>query len=386
VATATTTKVVVAMVVAGDPPSSSDDNVPSRMKMAFPPRPRSMRGRADELTTLSGTVQAEGARLALVGPGGSGKSMLAAALAHRVAGKFPGGIHWFRIGAWDARTLFEMLALRFGTSRERKRLVPALRAHLRTRGRTLVVLDNHEDDRATAQVLDALTDGPTTFVVTARRCLLSGVLVYPVTAPLVTSGRAAFPRVALLTRRLRWNPLALDIADAIVASGAVTVSSLDEFLGKNGIDSVHVIEHEDDLPEVALLVAWAWPRLSREAHRILAVLAWVEGDHVDLRSVAELADVGRGTKRAIRALTEWHLVQEHFTGRFALHAVVRHAVRKRTTYEPRRFFEHYVVLLEREPDRLDVEQTHLFAAMDYAHRQSDLDAMLRLERLLVDRS
>lgn len=320
----------------------------------------------------------------MVGPGGSGKSMLAAALAHRVAARFPGGIHWFRIGAWDARTLFEMLALRFGTTRERKRLVPGLRAHLRSRGRTLVVLDNHEDDRATAEVLDALADGTTTFLVTARRCLLSGVLIYPVTAPLVTSGRAAFPRVAMLTRRLRWNPLALDIADALVGSGKATARGLDDFLGENGIDSVHVIDHEDDLPEVALLVAWAWPRLARDALRMLAALAWVEGDHVDVRSLAELAGVGRGADGAIRTLADWHLVQEHYTGRFALHAVVRHAVRKRTTFDARRFFEHYVALLEREPDRLDIEQTHLFAAMDYAHRTSDLDAMLRLERLLKE--
>jgi DNA replication protein DnaC len=55
--------------------------------------------------------------LALVGAGGSGKSMLAATLAHRLARHFPGGIHWFRVGAWDFRTLTEMLALRFGTTR-----------------------------------------------------------------------------------------------------------------------------------------------------------------------------------------------------------------------------------------------------------------------------
>jgi len=30
-----------------------------------------------------------------------------------------------------------------------------------------------------------------------------------------------------------------------------------------------------------------------------------------------------------------------------------------------------------------VEQTHLFAAMDHAHRTSDLTAMLRIERLLA---
>jgi hypothetical protein len=32
--------------------------------------------------------------------------------------------------------------------------------------------------------------------------------------------------------------------------------------------------------------------------------------------------------------------------------------------------------------RLDLEQTHLFAAMDFAHASSDLDGALRIERLL----
>lgn len=344
-----------------------------------------MRGRSAELKTLARMVSAEAVkRIALVGSGGSGKSMLAAALAHRVAPRFAGGIHWFRIGAWDARTLFEMLALRFGTSRERDRLVPDLLGHLEGRGPSFIVLDNHEDDRATAKVLDALASTPATFLVTARRCLLAGVLVYPVTAPLVTSGEAAFPRVAELTRRLRWNPLALDIADAIVGSRKASTRSLDAWLGENGIDSVHVIEHEDDLPEVALLVAWAWPRLSTDAHRMLAVLAWVEGDHIDAESLAELAGVRRGAPRAIADLARWHLVQEQMPERYALHAVVRHAVRKRTTMDARKYFDHYVPLLEENPDRLDIEQTHLFAAMDYAHRASDLDAMLRLERLLKE--
>lgn len=343
-----------------------------------------MRGRAAELATLARTLEAAGpSRLALVGPGGSGKSMLAAALAHRVAPRFEGGIHWFRVGAWDFRTLAEMLALRFGTTRDRKRIIPALRAFLNRGGERLVVFDNHEDDAAMALLLDALAGTPLTIVVTARRCLLAGVLVYPVTAPLVTSGKSAFPRVAALTRRLRWNPLALDIANAIVESRAASVASLARSLDDGGIDRVHVIEHEDDLPEVALLVAWAWPRVSAESRRMLGVLAHVEGDHVDRASLAELARVpARAVSSAISALERWHLVQEAMPGRFTLHAVVRHAVRKRTTAAPRAYFDHYVTLLERHPERLDLEQTHLFAAMDFAHRTSDLDAMLRVERLL----
>ena len=51
----------------------------------FPPKPRGLKGRATELAVLARTLQeAEPARLALVGAGGSGKSMLAAALAYRI--------------------------------------------------------------------------------------------------------------------------------------------------------------------------------------------------------------------------------------------------------------------------------------------------------------
>jgi len=42
-----------------------------------------------------------------------------------------------------------------------------------------------------------------TWVLTARRCLLSGVSIFPVVAPLATSAATAFPRVAALTRRLQ---------------------------------------------------------------------------------------------------------------------------------------------------------------------------------------
>jgi len=347
-----------------------------------------MKGRKHESETLVRTLapaaspKGHPVRLALVGSGGSGKSMLAAAVAHHVRPRFRGGVHWFRVGAWDFRTLVEMLALRFGTTRERHAAVPALRRLFGQAGPLLLVLDNHEDDAATARLLDTLGGTPASFLVTARRCLLAGVLVYPVTAPLVTAGRPAFPRVADLTRSLRWNPLALDIADSIVGSGAATVVELSAFLAARGIDRVHVIEHEDDLPEVALLVAWAFERLDANSRRMLGVLAHVEGDHVDTDSLARLARVRAGADRALAALREWHLVQEAAAGRWALHAVVRHAVRKRTRGDAAAVFEHYVSLLERHPSRLDVEQTHLFAAMDHAHRTSDLGAMLRVERLL----
>jgi len=347
----------------------------------FPPKP-SLKGRQAELALLSRTIiQAAPTRLALVGPGGCGKTMLASALGHRLAPFFGGRVHWFRVGAWDFRTLSEMFALRFGTTRGDGRL-RELRRFLRGAGPQLIVLDNHEDDRATARLLDAFARTEASFIITARRCLLGGVLIFPVTAPLVTSGKVAFPRVAKLTRVLRFNPLALDIADGIVSSGAATVAALERALLEKGIDRVVPIEHEDDLPEVALLVDWAWRRLSRESRRMLGVLAHIEGDHVDRDSLAALARVRSSPGRALSALLAFHLVQEPVAGRFTLHAVVRHAVRRRTQSAHERVFEHYVSLLEREPERLLLEQTHLFAAMDHAHRTSNLGAMLRVERLI----
>ena len=326
--------------------------------------------------------------------------MLAAALAHRVKKHFDGRMHWFRVGAWDFRTVTEMMALRFGTSRERTETVAGLLAalarpsltvrashrHPRSRiprlGRpSLVVFDNHEDDAVMARLLDALAPSGATFVITARRCLLSGVLIFPVTSPQVTSGVSAFPRVAELTRRLRWSPLALDIADAIVTSGAAETRELAAFLDQNGIANVHVIDHEDDLPEVALLIAWAWARLSAGSQRVLGVLANAFGDDVDLASLLTLAATRDAAN--VTALQRWHLVQEAAPGRFTLHAVVRHAVKKRVPPSPERGFEHYISMLERDPTRVATEQTHLFAAMDHAHRTSNLDAMLRVEKLLM---
>jgi hypothetical protein len=350
----------------------------------FPPEPQGLRGRRAELRALSAAIDPERpGRLALVGSGGSGKSLLACALGHRVARSFRGQIHWFRVGGWDPRTLGEMLAIRFGVRRTRARLFERLRRHLASMGPAFIVLDNHEDDRAMSRLLDELRDAPVTWIITARRCLLAGVAIYPVTAPLVTRQESAFSRVASLTKLLRYNPLALDIAEALVATRAAGVEELKSWLLERGVDRVRVVEHEDDLPEVALLVEWAFARLDPAARRMLAVLARIAGDHVDRASLERLARAkGKDGARALGSLCRWHLVQEPFAARYALHAVVRHAIARRTSFDPKRIFEHYLGLLERQPERLDLEQTHLFAAMDYAHAMSDLGGALRIDRLL----
>jgi hypothetical protein len=338
-------------------------------------------GRATELRALSARIAGGVDRIALVGAGGSGKSLLACALGHRLRRRYPGGTHWFRVGAWDATTLLEMLARRLGVAGEDR--VAAVRAHLTARGRTLVVLDNHESDKALARLLEWLRALDVTWIVTARRCLLAGVDIFPVVPPLATSGGAAFRRVAALTALLHFRPLALDIADALVGTRAVTVPALRRWLLEAGVQRLSVMNNEDDVVEVRLLLDWAWPRLPSGARAMLAVLAHSEGDDVDAESLARLARQRRGAA-SLNALRRWHLVQEPLAGRFALHAVIREAVQRRARPVARaRFFRHYVHLLERHPERVDLEQTHLFAAMDHAQATSDLRSILRLERLLA---
>ena len=41
-----------------------------------------------------------------------------------------------------------------------------------------------------------------------------------------------------------------------------------------------------------------------------------------------------------------------------------------------------VALLERHPERLELEQTHLFAAMEHAYQKSDMNSLLRIEELV----
>ncbi len=277
-----------------------------------------------------------------------------------------------------------MLAIRFGTTRNHSEMFPSLRHHFIARGPAFVVLDNHENDQATATVLNALRHAPVTWVITARRCLLGGVYVHPVVAPLSTTGDALFPRVQSLGPLLRRSPLALDIADAFVGCGEVGSDELRTWLRKHGIERVRVVDHEDDLPEVRLLVDWAWPRLPPRARRLLTVIAHMGGDHMDAEALAKLARIrGVEVDALLRPAIAWHLVQEPLPGRYALHATVRYAIPRKSHCEAHRYFEYYVALLEREPSRFDLEQTHLYAAMDFAHGAGRIDWILRVERLVT---
>ena len=149
------------------------------------------------------------------------------------------------------------------------------------------------------------------------------------------------------------------------------------------MERVAPMANEDDVVEVRLLVDWAWAHLPAGARRLLAVLAQLRGGrHGRPLARADRPRRPRG-RAALARLERFRLVQQPLAGRYTVHAVVRQAVARRAPVPRERYFRHYVALLEQHPERVDLEQTHLYAAMDHAHATSDLDAALRLERLLA---
>lgn len=352
---------------------------PATLALPFPPRPASFRGRARELALLVRLVREEHpTALALVGGGGSGKSTLAAALGHRLRRHFAGRVAWVRIGAWDPRTVLEMIAIELGHApgdKPREVVRRALAAP------TLVVLDNHESDATTARVLGELRDLPVTWVLTARRCLLGGVTIVPVTPPLVDRRTALFPRVARLSRLLRWNAVALDIADALVGTRRVTAAALEREIVGRGVARIRPMAHEDDVPEVGAVVDAAFDRLAPAARRLLGVLAASRGDALSRGAWLAIARAGRRGPPAVASLAALRLVQEPSPGRFALHATVRAALERRVRGDGDRVARFFLAHFEAEPRRVADDPTQLFALMDWAQERSDLDAILRVNAL-----
>lgn len=320
--------------------------------------------------------------LALVGAGGSGKSTLAAALGHRLARFFDGRLLWVRTGGWSAGTILELMEhqLRAPAGARARQVLGA--------ARSLVVLDNHEDDAATAEVLRRFAGVDVTWVVTARRCLLGGVTIVPVAPPLVGVGESPFPRVAKLTRLLRWHPVALSLADALVGRRLTTVTALDRALRRRGVDRITTIDHEDDLPEVGAMVAESMARVTPAGRRMLAVLATMAGDHMDREAIEVLAAPhrrARGDASAFDGIVALRLVDEPLPGRFALHATVGHAVRKRLPVDADRIADriatYYLARFERGDASGALDVTHLFGLMDWAQRKGDVGLIVRVGEL-----
>ena len=235
-----------------------------------------------------------------------------------------------------------------------------------------------------ARLLDALagTTGDVRASPRAAACSRA-CSIFPVIAPLVTSGAAAFPRVAALTRLLALEPArARHRGRASWRRARASVAELGDVPRGRGRRRACAASSTRTTCRRSRCSSNGRGRARLAARRACsAVLAHVEGDHVDARSLAKLARVrGRrrrsprssaGTSCRNRCRVATRCMPSCATPSRAHESRARRARSSSTTS----------TLLERHPERLELEQTHLFAAMDHAYRKSDMNALLRVNAL-----
>ena len=127
----------------------------------LPPQRAALLGRTAELTAVKERLLHEAARLlTLTGSGGTGKTRLAIQVAEDLADRFEGGV-WFANLApvADPRRVASAVAGALGLRESGDLpLVQSIAAHLRTRGATLLLIDNFEQVSAAADVVKDLLD------------------------------------------------------------------------------------------------------------------------------------------------------------------------------------------------------------------------------------
>ncbi|MFI8875599.1 BTAD domain-containing putative transcriptional regulator [Streptomyces sp. NPDC055243] len=332
-------------------PAAPARPVPCQM----PAPPALFAGREEELEQLTkgfwdapeGTV----AIPVICGPGGVGKSWLAAQWASQNAQRFPDGQLYVDLHGFDPRTppLPAHVALSgfldaLGITRDR---LPtdidaqsALYRSLLANRRMLIVLD---DARDADQVRPLLPGGPSCAVLITSRNRLT---------PLMTTHGASLlpldvlsPKEAseLLERRLgadrtSTEPEALaalvehcaglPLALAIVAARAAMhrdfrLAVLAEELART-TDRLTALDLGDLTVNVRAVFASSYAALTPAAGRLFAFLGLVRSADITATATASLAGLARAEAQALLAeLESAHLVRQHRPGRYRMHDLVR---------------------------------------------------------------
>jgi predicted ATPase/DNA-binding CsgD family transcriptional regulator len=208
------------------------------------PKPlTSLIGRDEDVAALRALIQDQGARLVtLTGPGGVGKTRLAARLTEVLAPEFPDGVMFVPLAVISdpglvLPTIAQALGLRDDTHPSGEALAAALRQK-----RFLLVLDNFEQVRASAiglaELLAACTD--LAIVVTSRALLrIAGEQRYPVSplalpdavpagiTPAAVAHVAAAPAVQLFVARARAVQPAFHLDEETASAVAAICRRLD---------------------------------------------------------------------------------------------------------------------------------------------------------------
>ena len=152
----------------------------------LPPQRTALLGRTGELARIEELIADGGVRLlTLTGPGGTGKTRLAIQAAENLAKRFEGGLTFVNLAPLADAALVASAVARSFDVRESGDLPleSAIAEHLRSRGATLLFLDNFEQVSDAATLIQHLLDGcpALTVLVTSRQGLhIYGEQEFPV--------------------------------------------------------------------------------------------------------------------------------------------------------------------------------------------------------------
>jgi predicted ATPase/class 3 adenylate cyclase len=318
-------------------------------------------GRERELSEVLGLLRS-GRMLTLTGPGGTGKTRLAAQAAAESAEDFPGGVWWVSLAAVpDPELVLDSIAQVLGAKGE-------LAEHIADK-ELLLLLDNLEQLLSAAPKLAELLArcGGLRLLVTSREPLrVAAEQEYPV-PPLVSEEAVGFfcararvvrpdfepsADVAAICRRLDNLPLALELAAA-----RVKVLSLEQILARLEHALPLLTGGRRDAPErqhtLAATIAWSYDLLN-EDERILFSRVSVFAGGCTLEAAEQVckADVER-----IASLVDKSLLR-HTQERFWMLATIREYALERldergeTPDLRRRHADHLAALARRAGEEL----------------------------------
>ncbi|MGW4063791.1 helix-turn-helix transcriptional regulator [Amycolatopsis sp. NPDC004747] len=357
-------------------------------------------GRGTEAAELERRL-AGGQLVTLAGPGGSGKTRLAAQVAAAAAGRWPDGVWWVELDPAPAEAA-ELVAATLGVPVEpHVGAVRSLVTHLRDR-RVLLCLDNceHVLDGAAAVAVELLRSCPEVAVLTTSREPLGvpGETVWRVpplgvedavalfveragaVRPLFTLDASSAAAVRSICTRLDGIPLAVELAAAWL--GTLTPHQIDAGLGDR---FALLTRGPRGVPErqrtLEGSIAWSHDQLDREDRAVFRRLAvFAGGFTLD-------AAGGAAVLPALGRLVDKSLVLAE-DGRYRLletlreYAAARLAEAGETDAVRDRHLDHYLALAEAaEPDldrdkdawraRVEPERDNLRAALEWGLAQED---------------
>jgi DNA-binding SARP family transcriptional activator/tetratricopeptide (TPR) repeat protein len=309
----------------------------------LPAAPPSFRGRTKELAELDGT---QAAVRVITGGGGAGKTWLALRWAHEHAGEFPDGQLYVNLRGFEptgepmpAATALRGFLEALGISPSITPADPDAQA-ARYRGltagrRMLIVLDNARD---TAQLTPLLPSGDSCVVLITSRNRLTGLLAThgasSLALPTLSDGDAtelltarlgparlsAEPEaVAEILRHCAGLPLALGIASARAATqpelplAGLAAELRDDLARLDALDSGELSAN------LRAVFDASYRALEPEPAQAFRLLGAAPGPDIGVAAATRLL----GKPTVLRELTAMHLVQEHRTGRYRMHDLVR---------------------------------------------------------------